>query len=336
MKIQRFLRDVVAAGGSTAILEVSSHALATFRVEGCEFNVAVLTNMAADHFDFHGSFENYRRQKVALFSSLAKYSRSANTFAVVNADDPSADVFIQASPVSRSYGIRRSADISASQIVCDGIGCRFRLDTPLGSREVDLRLVGHFNVYNALAAATTALYSGIPLDDIAHGLDQFTAIPGRMQSINCGQHFLVFVDFAHTAQGLAAAVEAVQQISRGRTIVVFGQAGERDRRHRVEMVGAMAKAPVFFVITTDNPLSEDPVDAVSDMATIAESLGRTKGRDFDYVVDRREAFRLAFGIAKPGDVVLLVSRGCETTISQRGHTLPFDDAAVAEQLLRCP
>ena len=327
--IQRELADAVTVGVEAAVLEVSSHALAIDRVAGCEFDVAVFTNLAREHLDFHATLEEYRAAKLKLFQGLQeRRTKPWTPVGIVNGDDASASYFSEASPGVVRYGLDAAdLDITARDLFCGPEGSRFTLSTPQGEAVVTTRLLGRFNVRNWLAAAGAALACGATPADVARAAEQVAPVPGRMERVDAGQPFSVYVDFAHTPQGLAAALDSVRELHPGgRSIAVFGHAGRRDTDHRRGLVEAARGRCDLFILTMDDPYDEDPMLILETMRREALAMGCVDGADFLCVLDRREAFQRALELAKPGDAVLLAGRGHETTIPLGADTLPFHDA----------
>ena len=227
---------------------------------------------------------------------------------------------------------KRSTEAAAFVLTPDGAD--FTLMTPQGETPIHTALLGRFNVGNWLAAATTALACGAGLEHVAAAAAVVTPPPGRMERLHSNRAFTVYVDFAHTPQGLAAALATVQAVHPGRRpIAVFGQAGRRDTHHRHGLVAAARQAGARFVLTMDDPYDEDPAAILSEMRSAALELGCREDADFFCVPDRREAFAKAFTLAGPGDAVLLAGRGHEQTIPLDGAEMPFHDATVALELL---
>ncbi len=195
------------------------------------------------------------------------------------------------------------------------------------------RLLGRFNVQNWLAAAGAALACGAPEEALARAAALVPPPPGRLEPVDAGQPFGVYVDFAHTPQGLGASLETLRELHQGRVIAVFGHAGERDTDHRRGLVEVARGHCDLFILTMDDPYSEDPAAILEKMRSAALSLGLREGRDFLAILDRRAAFAEALQQARPGDAVLLAGRGHETYIPIGGERIPFQDAIVARELL---
>ncbi len=329
--LHALLARMVGAGLRAAAVEVASHALAMGRVGGVRFRVAAFTNLTQDHLDFHGTFEAYRNTKAQLFERV-----DPDGVTVVNADDPHGAYMAARSraPVL-TYGLREGA-VRAEEVRVSAGGCTFTLVTSAGRHRVRLRLVGRFNVANALCAAAVGLYYGVPLHRIAQGLESVDTIPGRLERIEAGQPFSVIVDYAHTPDGLAHVLQTAREIARGRVIVAFGCGGDRDRSKRPRMGQVAASLADRVVVTSDNPRGEDPMAIVNEIVAGIEQA-RREGRAraaWEVEPDRRKAIRRAVQLAGPGDVVLLCGKGHETVQIFRDQTVPFDDREEAREALR--
>ncbi|HEX6511441.1 MAG TPA: UDP-N-acetylmuramoyl-L-alanyl-D-glutamate--2,6-diaminopimelate ligase, partial [Chloroflexota bacterium] len=252
LEIQDLLRQMVDAGCSHALLEATSQGLEQERLRGCDFDVAALTNVTSDHMDWHKTRENYLAAKRRLFEQL-----KPDGTAVLNADDSSFEYFRAAAPGRvLTYATERSADFTASRVGYWQSSLVFRLHGPDGHADVELALLGRFNVCNALAAAAMAFAEGLILEQIAEGLRQVRSSPGRMERIDAGQPFRVLVDYAHTANSFENVLtegRALAEASGGRLLVVFGCSGERDKSKRPVMGAAAARLADFFVLTDEDP-----------------------------------------------------------------------------------
>ncbi len=316
VELQAMLRSFVDDGVSHVVMEVSSHALALQRVAGCRFTVAVFTNLGVDHLDFHGTVDAYFDAKRSLFEP------ELSERAVVNIDDPRGELLAgEADIPTVPYSRRDVSDVTVSGAEHSYLWRGHRIRVPLG---------GSFNVMNSLAAATTCVQLGVSEHTIAEALAALPPVPGRFEAVRAGQPFDVIVDFAHTAEGLREALSAARDVTAGAVIVVFGAGGDRDRGKRPEMGRAAAELAHLTIITSDNPRSEDP-------AAIANAVYAGVPDDYRSRVvmelDRRQAIRFALGAAKPGDLVLIAGRGHEATQAIAGQVVPFNDRAVAQELL---
>ncbi|HXZ24915.1 MAG TPA: UDP-N-acetylmuramoyl-L-alanyl-D-glutamate--2,6-diaminopimelate ligase [Nitrospiria bacterium] len=339
LALQQLLAGMVREGLRAAVMEVSSHALAQGRVEGCEFDAAVFTNLTQDHLDFHGTMENYFAAKRTLFEGLAdgRYGKSG-AWAVINRDDPWGRKLLDAHPDrTLTYGLEPGADVTAAELVVDWSGIRATIRSARGTFPIDSPLVGRYNVPNLLAAVGAGLAMGCDPEAIQAGIRQMRQVPGRFEKVEePGQPFRVIVDYAHTDDALRRLLLAVRELQRGRVIVVFGCGGDRDRGKRPKMGRAAAELADLAVLTSDNPRSEEPrsilgqIEAgVKDTEPPARRL-----RDYRIVEDRRAAIGWAIGAAEPGDAVVIAGKGHEDYQIIGTARLPFDDRAVAREALR--
>lgn len=350
--IQRALRAMVDAGDRAAILETTSHGLAMDRVAAVDYDIAILTNLTHEHLDLHGSFEAYRDAKLSLFERLevtpahpAKTGAGWPRTGIVNADDPSADMFVEA---TRSGGARvltysanpgrRRADVVSRSNVVDrpGHGIRLSYDGPSGSGVVRSPLSGGFNINNLLAVLALGEALGLDAAAVRHGLESVAAIPGRMERIVAGQPFEVMVDYAHTPASLRTVLSELRRHARasgGGLIAVFGSAGERDTQKRSDMGQIAGQMCRIVVLTDEDPRGEARDAILAEIAAGATGAGKERGRDLFLIPDRRAAIREAMARARAGDIVILAGKGHETTIEYADHALPWNERAEAERAL---
>ncbi len=316
-ELQARLAQFVAEGKRAAVLEVSSHALALHRVAGCHFDLAIFTNLGRDHLDLHGTVERYFAAKAMLFEPVL------TDRGVANVDDVHGQLLVDTAPIPMT-GFS-GTDVEDLEVGPGSHSYRWRghlVRVPLG---------GAFNAMNSLAAATAGALLDIPVGVIAQGLAGAGTVPGRFEPVRAGQSFDVIVDFAHTPDGLREALTAARSAARGgRIIVVFGCGGDRDREKRPEMGAVASELADRVVITSDNPRSEDPLEIIN--AIIQGVPGDYRERIVSEP-DRRRAFAAAFQAASPGDLVLIAGKGHETTQTIGSQVVPFDDRAVARELL---
>lgn len=335
--MQRYLRRMVEAGLTHCVLEVTSHGLEQRRVDGCDFDVAVLTNITHEHLDLHGSPEAYRAAKARLFESLASaFDKGIPKTAVLNLDD-SSYAYVRDRIRSRcySYAVRdrsvqplpsSQADVRAVDIVYAPGAMRFIAAGDRYTVPVETSLVGEHNVSNCLAAiAATVNVLDIDPDTARRGIAALKGVPGRMERIDAGQDFIALVDFAHTPNALERAIAAARTMTRGRVIVVFGSAGLRDREKR-RMIGEVAgRAADAIVITAEDPRTESLDEILAVTARAVAAQGRSEGVDFWRVPDRGEAIALACSLARPGDVVMACGKGHEQSMCFDEVEYPWDD-----------
>ena len=334
-QVQALLADMTSAGVDYAILESSSHGLALHRLDGCEYDVAVVTNVTADHLDFHGSREEYLAAKGRLFAMLDEAAdKGLDKVAVLNADESAAYFAGLTRARIVTYGVQKAADIQAADIAPTEWGSRFRLRAEGSELEVAVGLPGLFNVSNSLAAAAVALSQGMSLAAVRDALASFPGVPGRLERIDEGQPFTVVVDFAHAPEALRRVLAFLRERCQGRLIVVFGCIGERERPRRSGMGLAAGEQADFAVLTNDNPFQEDPQAILAEIAQGLEKAGRHEGHHFIRIPERREAIAHALAMAVEGDVVLLAGKGHEQSITVGDTVIPWDECRVARELLR--
>jgi UDP-N-acetylmuramoyl-L-alanyl-D-glutamate--2,6-diaminopimelate ligase len=324
--LQRLWRRMRAAGATAAAMEVSSHGLALHRIDGTRVDVAAFTNLTQDHLDFHADMEDYYRAKARLFApGIAERG-------VVVVDDGwgrrlAAEAGI---PVTTASLTSRDADWTAQDIEADATGTRFTAVRDGRRIGVTTQLPGAYNVANCLLALAVAEAAGIDADVAAAGIAALPGVAGRMERVDAGQPFGVLVDYAHTPDSVASVLRAARGLTDGRVIVVIGCGGDRDAAKRPLMGRAAADGADLAVLTSDNPRSEDP-EAILD--AVAAGAGEVAGARVARVADRRAAIGTALAEAGPGDVVVIAGKGHETTQEHADRTVPFDDRAVARELL---
>jgi UDP-N-acetylmuramoyl-L-alanyl-D-glutamate--2,6-diaminopimelate ligase len=328
LDLQNFLADVVRAGGTHAVLEASSHALALDRLWGCPFAVAIFTNLSRDHLDYHRTFDDYFAAKRRLFEGTGARAPGVG---VVNGDDAYGKQLAGLAARTLTYGLEPGADITARKPPLSFSGLEFTAETPIGKIEVRSPLVGRINVYNILAAIGAGVALDLPREVIATGIAQLSSVPGRFERIDAGQPFLVVVDYAHTDDALRNLLSTAKELNPdGRIITLFGCGGDRDRTKRPLMGEAAGRSSDVVVLTSDNPRSEDPLLIINDAVV---GLQRTKAK-FLVEPDREHAIEIALDEARPGDIVLLAGKGHETTQVLRDRTIDFDDREMARRMLR--
>lgn len=333
LDLQRYLRAMVDAGVAWAILEATSHGLDLHRMDEIQFEIGAVTNVTHEHLEHHKTIASYRRAKGILFERVADTGGTA----VVNLDDEGAREMLRYAGGARTLTytmLDARADIRAIEVEQDVNGSRFRLVTPAGEARVEFPLVGGFNVANALCAVGVALAAGVSVEQIAGSLGRAAPVPGRMARVDLGQPFSVIVDYAHTPDSLKKVLELLRRLNHGgRLIAVSGSAGDRDRTKRPLQGEVSARLAEVSIFTTEDPRFEDADSIIDEIAAGAAEIGAVGDRDYHCVTDRREAIRLAFSIARPGDCVLLAGKGHERSIIWGHEKRPWDEAAVARELL---
>jgi UDP-N-acetylmuramoyl-L-alanyl-D-glutamate--2,6-diaminopimelate ligase len=327
--LQKTFKQMIDSGVETAVMEVSSHALVYGRVHGCDYNVAVFTNLTQDHLDYHKTMDEYRRAKSLLFSQLGNtFRHDKPKFAVLNADDPASREYIQSTAAHVvTYGIDQPADIQAGNLKITANGTKFDLITPHGVEKISMQLIGKFSVYNVLASIAASLVSGISLPQIIKSIEEVKGVPGRFELVNAGQDFAVIVDYAHTPDSLENVLKTVKQFAERNIYVVVGCGGDRDRTKRPLMAQIACQYATHPIFTSDNPRSEDPLQIIRDMEE------GVKGKQFKSIVDRREAISYAINKAEKGDVILIAGKGHETYQIIGNEVFDFDDRLVAKEAI---
>ncbi len=327
LDLQSFLADVVRAGGTHAVLEASSHALAMDRLWGCPFAIAIFTNLTRDHLDYHKTFEDYFAAKRRLFEGTGA---AAPAVGVINLDDPYGKQLVGLAARTVTYGLESRADITTRKPALSFSGIECSVETPAGKVEIRSPLVGRTNVYNILAAVGAGVALDLPRDVISSGIAQLSAVPGRFERIDSGQPFLVVVDYAHTDDALRNLLSAAKELNPdGRIITLFGCGGDRDRTKRPLMGEAAGRLSDVVVLTSDNPRSEDPLLIINDAIV---GVQRSSAKCL-VEPDRERAIEIALDQARPGDIVLLAGKGHETTQVLRDRTIDFDDREMARKIL---
>ncbi len=321
----RLLADLAAGGVTHLALEASSHGIDQRRLDGVSLKAAAFTNLTQDHLDYHGTMESYRAAKLRLFETLLPRGRNA----VLNADSDAFSSFAATSIMSglgvMSVGERgRDLALLARRALPEGQ--RLTLDAGGEMHDILLPLAGAFQASNALVAAGLCIAGGEKPADVLAALEHLEGAQGRMQRIPGGGRGEVYVDYAHTPDGLETVLRALRPHATGRLIVVFGAGGDRDRSKRPLMGEIAGRLADVAIVADDNPRSEDPVEVRR-----AVMQGCPDARD---IGDRRRAIHLAVSMMREGDVVVIAGKGHEQGQIVGGVTHPFDDATEAAEALR--
>jgi UDP-N-acetylmuramoyl-L-alanyl-D-glutamate--2,6-diaminopimelate ligase len=329
--VQQLLNDMIAHGCRSAVMEVSSHALAQKRVDGMRFAAGIFTNLTRDHLDFHEDMESYFQAKRRLFEMLPDDAPG-----LINMDDPRGASLLDVCRRPVTFAITRPADVTPGPVQSTLSGLAFDIRTPRGSLAVHSKLVGRPNVYNILAAAATAMAMDLPLETIREGVETLPGVPGRFEVVSApGSDVTVIVDYAHTDDALRNLLETARPLAPRRLVTVFGCGGDRDRTKRPLMGVVAARLSDVVVITSDNPRSEDPRRIIDEIKRGIPATSQPGGRvqDIRAVIDRREAIEQTIDRAESDDVVLIAGKGHEKYQQIGDRVLPFDDAAIAREAL---
>jgi len=332
LQFQQLLREMVDSGMDSVVMEVTSHSLAQERVAGIHFDAAVFTNLTQDHLDFHSDMQSYLNAKVKLFEQL-KRNRS---IAIINADDDASQYIIRKTEAPiLTYGMTEKNDLSVKNINSTLSSLKFTIVAPKEEIDVKLKLLGEYNIYNALAATGVALSFGVGLDVIKIGLES-TVVPGRFELVDCGQDFAVAVDYAHTPDALkrllTAARKIIDELSsrelKGRLICIFGCGGDRDKEKRPIMGKIASEIADHVIITSDNPRTEEPSQIIAEIET-----GIKSEKCYDVIIDRRLAIEKGIELARSGDLVAIAGKGHENYQDFGNKRIHFDDREIAAEYI---
>ncbi|MCP3761907.1 UDP-N-acetylmuramoyl-L-alanyl-D-glutamate--2,6-diaminopimelate ligase [Domibacillus sp. A3M-37] len=329
LTLQKTFSKMKRANVTSAVMEVSSHALQEGRTNGTAFKVAVFTNLTQDHLDFHKTMEEYRTAKGLLFARLGNVVHSDSlAFAVLNADDRASTVYKSMTAAHIvTYGIDNKADIKAKNIRLTSEGTAFTIDYPGGTVEVQSKLAGRFNVYNMLAAFAAGFVSKVRPETIQKALESVTGVAGRFEIVPNNQDISVIVDYAHTPDSLINVLQTVRPLTKGRVIAIAGCGGDRDKTKRPLMAQAACRYADEAIFTSDNPRSEDPKVILADMGA------GVPDEQYTVIEDRKEAIFKAIEAAEPGDAVVIAGKGHETYQIIGKDVFHFDDREMAKEAL---
>ncbi|MGO4887878.1 UDP-N-acetylmuramoyl-L-alanyl-D-glutamate--2,6-diaminopimelate ligase [Anaerobacillus sp. MEB173] len=330
LSLQKSFQEMVNENVDTAVMEVSSHALHLGRVRGCDFNIAVFTNLTQDHLDYHKTMDAYLHAKGLLFAQLGNtYDQNTLKIAILNSDDPASEEYEKMTSAQvLTYGIDTNSDYLAKDIEITARGTKFTLAVGKEEMTIQLKLIGKFSVYNALAAIAASHAYGVPLDKIKSTLEGIEGVAGRFEAVDEGQPYSVIVDYAHTPDSLENVLVTVNEFVKGKVTVVVGCGGDRDRTKRPLMAQIATKYADKAVFTSDNPRTEDPETILKDMEAGVE------GEQFVSFIDRRDAIFHAISSANVNDVVVIAGKGHETYQIIGTDVIEFDDRQVARTAIK--
>jgi UDP-N-acetylmuramoyl-L-alanyl-D-glutamate--2,6-diaminopimelate ligase len=323
LELHRLFAKMVEANLGYAVMEVSSHALDQERVWGCRFEAAVFTNLSRDHYDYHGTVEAYFAAKARLFQDLS------SVWHILNLDDPYGQQLLQMSRARLlTYALEGEATYKPSAVRHGLDGIQFTLSTTKGQLEIVSSLVGRHNVYNLLAGIAVAIALDIDAEAIIQGIAQLQRVPGRLERVDRGQDFAVFVDYAHTPDALEKVLQLVRSETTGRLITVFGCGGDRDPGKRPLMGQVATRLSDYTIITSDNPRTEEPQHILDAIISGVESMA-----DYVALPDRQEAIEHAIAMAQPRDTIVIAGKGHENYQILGQTRRHFDDREVAQAAL---
>ncbi|WP_223700562.1 UDP-N-acetylmuramoyl-L-alanyl-D-glutamate--2,6-diaminopimelate ligase [Sutcliffiella deserti] len=328
LTVQRMLKDMVDAGVTDVIMEVSSHGLVLGRLAGVEFQNGVFTNLTQDHLDFHGTMEHYKYAKGLLFAQLGQDLRKDKA-AILNIDENSSkDYESMTSARIITYGIKNDADFRASDIKFFDNKTNFTLHTNFGVYELEVPFVGEFNVYNILSVICVLWDKGMPFERILQHLMETTPPSGRMETLQTEDRRNIIIDYAHTEDAIGKVLDSIKMFSRKKVISIIGTGGNRDKDKRPKMGRIATEKSDYVIFTTDNPLDEPYDEIVQGMAA-----GATHD-NFECVGDREQAIFRAIELAEEDDVILIAGKGHEDYQLIGTESIPFNDGEVALRALK--
>ncbi len=327
--IKRWLCNISESEIPFAAMEVSSHSLELHRVSSIEFDAVAFTNLTRDHLDFHKTMENYYEAKKKIFSLLNK-----NGYVFVNIDDDYGKRVVSEINCQNliKVGFSSPADIYPENVSIDLDGIKATICSPWGQLNIVSKLTGKYNLLNILFAVAISFAFKIDKTSIEKAIANFEGVPGRLQRVDAGQDFYVFVDYAHSDDALRNVLLNLKPLTRGKLITIFGCGGDRDRTKRPLMGAVSTKLSDVVILTTDNSRSEEPEDIARDIEPgIFSELNDSK--IYIKELDRRMAIQKSFEIAEKGDVVLIAGKGHERTQNIKGNIFPFHDPSVVLNIL---
>ncbi|MDR2860967.1 MAG: UDP-N-acetylmuramoyl-L-alanyl-D-glutamate--2,6-diaminopimelate ligase, partial [Syntrophobacterales bacterium] len=344
LELQKILRQMADDKTTHCIAEVSSHALDLGRVDDCDFDVAIFTNLTQDHLDYHGTMEAYYRAKERLFHDLIPHSRKSHPYRkVINGDDPwGVRLMNNDKEQVLTFGLSSRHDVRADDIHLSLAGIEARIHIGEASFPIVSSLTGKFNLYNILAAAAGAFALDVPLTAIGEGIARMNGVPGRMERVSVSGEPWVFVDYAHTDDALSKALEMLGVFGKNRLVTLFGCGGDRDHGKRSMMGKAASQLSHRVIVTSDNPRSEEPLAIIGEiekgilpeMAKVPPAeLFKNGKQSYCVILDRREAIETAIRLAHEDDIILIAGKGHEDYQIVGGKRLFFDDRVTARSCL---
>jgi UDP-N-acetylmuramoyl-L-alanyl-D-glutamate--2,6-diaminopimelate ligase len=346
-EFQKILRDMADEGVTHVVAEVSSHALDLKRVDDCDFDLGVFTNLTRDHLDYHGTMENYFQAKKRFFSEVLPQSKKKYSCKMaVNADDPwGQKILTETKFAALTYGIENDCRIKALDYKLSLKGTAARINMVGEIVSLQSSLIGKFNLYNILAAISAAYLLQIQQDLIKSGIENMSYVPGRLEKVETNSGFHVFVDYAHTDDALRRVLQNLTALKKKRIITVFGCGGNRDRGKRPLMGEAATSYSDLTIVTSDNPRREDPLQIIAEIEAgiNPEKIKKTApsyfagGNDAHYyavIPERKKAIEAAINAAQAEDIVLIAGKGHEDYQILGETKMPFDDRIVAARALQ--
>jgi UDP-N-acetylmuramoyl-L-alanyl-D-glutamate--2,6-diaminopimelate ligase len=325
--IQRMMASMVRQHAGYCLMEVSSHSLELDRVTGIEFDIVLFTNLSGEHLDYHHTMERYFEAKKKLFFLPGNKKRTA----VINSDDPWGKRMVDELHMGAvTYGLKPEALVRADGYLLSDKGVEVSVKHPGGKIKIFSPLIGRPNIYNILAAVSTALVLKIPDSEIIRGISSLTGVPGRFEKIKNSLGLNIFVDYAHNDDALRQLLETARELTREKVILVFGAGGDRDRSKRSRMGEAAGRLADYTIITSDNPRSEEPMAIIDE---IERGMNKSGNDRYEIIPDRKEAVVRALSLGRSGDYVLVAGKGHEDYQILKDRIIHFSDAEVIREWL---
>lgn len=326
-ELMKRLKWMRGQGVEWLVLETTSHALAQHRVWGVPYSVAVLTNVTQEHLSYHRTFERYRDAKRMMFK-LANRNKKGLRTGVINAEDPSAELFASDIDGPVTYGLKKG-DVRATKVELAPSGIKYEVKVGADHYHINCRLPGSFNVDNSLAALCVGRVVGLSVKQIEQGIAALEGVEGRMTVIDVGQDFEVIVDYAHSPDSFEKLFKDIKPVVKGKLIVLFGSLGGGDKGKRPQQGRLAGEYADEVIVCEEDDRKEDPTAIAEDIAAGVEAAGKKRGKNFFLVHDRTEAINFAIKRAGKGDTVLLLGKGHEKTIEHADGEHPWDEIATA-------
>lgn len=324
IELQKLFSKMVESDVNTVIMEVSSHALALHRVDECNFDIGVFTNLTLDHLEFHKTMENYRDAKLKLFTMCKN--------AVINIDDEAGNYMLEKSNIKNyiTYGCNNEKAMLNAKCITNKIsGTSFYLTIDGENHSFEINTPGKFSVYNALASIGVCLLLNIPVEVIKETLKETSTIKGRFQTLKSKKGYYVIVDYAHTPDGLENVLDTILEVVEGRIITVFGCGGDRDRSKRPKMGEIAGKKSNYVIITSDNPRTENPLFIMEEIENGIKEINCP----YEMIIDREQAIIRALTMAKKDDIILIAGKGHEDYQIIGNKKKHFDDVEKVKMIL---
>ena len=329
LELQKLIKKTEKEKLDYIIMEVSSHALCQYRIEGLNFKAAIFSNLSRDHLDYHKNMKNYLKAKSRLFKKLSK-----DSLAIINKDDVNYKYLMDSTKAKVvTYSLKGKADFMAENVKLSLNKSLFSVKTPLGELKITSSLTGIHNVYNILAAVSLAYFEGIQLKDIKKGVEALEVVPGRLQKIQSTRKYNIFIDYAHTPDALEKVLKHLKKVSKPKSkiITLFGCGGDRDRGKRSKMAKAAERFSDFVILTSDNPRSEEPANILKEIEC---GFKYCKTKRYLLILDRKKAIEKAIKMLKGNDILLIAGKGHEDKQIFKDKSIPFSDINTTKSILR--